>query len=328
MNIIGIDVSKNKLDCALINDSNHAKFKFKVVSNSEDGFIALIDWLSKHIKSTAQEYHFVMEATGVYHERCAEWLFNTGSKVSVVNPAHIKYYGQSLGVRSKNDKKDSVVLARYGLTQKPIAWEPETPEIRILKALASRLDAIEKDILREKNRYEKSSINPCSDSVLDSIKMILAVLNGEKTNLERLIDLHINQYEYLQHNYALLLTIPGVGPVVSRYMLIVIGSRTFKSASQCAAYIGLVPIQNESGSSLKGRSRLSKAGNPVIRAKLYMAAISALQHNPDIKIQNQRLLKNGKSKMSALCAAMRKLVHICFGVIKHQRPYQVQASLI
>jgi transposase len=269
-----------------------------------------------------------MEATGVYHERCAEWLFNTGSKVSVVNPAHIKYYGQSLGVRSKNDKKDSVVLARYGLTQKPIAWEPETPEIRILKALASRLDAIEKDILREKNRYEKSSINPCSDSVLDSIKMILAVLNGEKTNLERLIDLHINQYEYLQHNYALLLTIPGVGPVVSRYMLIVIGSRTFKSASQCAAYIGLVPIQNESGSSLKGRSRLSKAGNPVIRAKLYMAAISALQHNPDIKIQNQRLLKKGKSKMSALCAAMRKLVHIFFGVIKHQRPYQVQASLI
>ena len=172
MNIIGIDVSKNKLDCALINDSNHAKFKFKVVSNSEDGFIALIDWLSKHIKSTAPEYHFVMEATGVYHEKCAEWLFNTGSKVSVVNPAHIKYYGQSLGVRSKNDKKDSVVLARYGLTQKPIAWEPETPEIRILKALASRLDAIEKDILREKNRYEKASINPCSDVTIQLLKII------------------------------------------------------------------------------------------------------------------------------------------------------------
>jgi transposase len=269
-----------------------------------------------------------MEATGVYHERCADWLFNVGSKVSVVNPARIKYYGQSLGVRSKNDKKDSVVIARYGLTQKPIAWKPETPEIRILKALASRLDAIEKDILREKDRYEKSCINPCSDSVLESIQMILAVLNKEKINLERLIDMHINQYEYLQHNYALLQTIPGVGPVVSRYMLIVIGSRTFKSASQCAAYIGLVPIQNESGSSLRGRSRLSKAGNPVIRAKLYMAAISALQHNPDIKIQNQRLLKNGKSKMSALCAAMRKLVQICFGVIKHQRPYQVQANLL
>jgi len=109
------------LDCALIDDSNQTKFKFKVVSNSGDSFIVLIDWLSKHIKLTVPEYHFVMEATGVYHERCAEWLFNTGLKVSVVNPAHIKYYVQSLGVRSKNDKKDSVVLARYGLTQKPVS---------------------------------------------------------------------------------------------------------------------------------------------------------------------------------------------------------------
>lgn len=93
MNIIGIDVSKNKLDCALIDDANQAKLKFKVVPNSEEGFIALIDWLSKHIKLAVSEHHFVMEATGVYHERCVDWLFSVGSKVSVVNPAHIKYYG-------------------------------------------------------------------------------------------------------------------------------------------------------------------------------------------------------------------------------------------
>ena len=165
MSIIGIDVSKNKLDCALIGDSNHAKFKFKIVSNSEEGFIVLIDWLSKHITPADSKYHFVMEATGVYHEKCADWLFNKDFKVSVVNPAHIKYYGKSLGVFSKNDKKDSLILARYGLTQNPTAWQPEAPEIRILKALTSRLDAIEKDILREENRYEKSSINPCSSNV-------------------------------------------------------------------------------------------------------------------------------------------------------------------
>jgi len=328
MYIIGIDVSKNKLDCALIDNSNYDKFKFKVVDNSEGGFVALLDWLSKHIESTVSEYHFVMEATGVYHEKCADYLFNMGAKVSVVNPAHIKYYGQSLGVHSKNDKKDSVVIARYGVTQKPISWLPEPIEIRVLKALASRLDAIEKDIRRENNRCEKSNINPCSDNVLHSIKKMLVALNDEKKSLERLIDNHINQYAYLKNNYALLQSIPGIGPVVSRYMVIIIGSRTFKSASQCAAYLGLVPVQNESGSSLRGRSRLSKAGSPIIRAKLYMAAISALQHNPDIKIQNQRLLKNGKSKMSALCAAMRKLVHICFGVIKHQRPYHVQGALL
>jgi transposase len=121
---------------------------------------------------------------------------------------------------------------------------------------------------------------------------------------------------------------PSVGPVLSRYMLIVLGDQTFQSASQCAAYLGLVPIQNESGSSLRGRSRISKAGSPIVRAKLYMATISALQHNSDIKIQNQRLLKNGKSKMSTLCAAMRKLVQICFGVINHQQPYHVQAKFL
>jgi len=94
----------------------------------------------------------------------------------------------------------------------------------------------------------------------------------------------------------------------------VIGSRQFESASQCSAYLGLVPVQQESGSSIKGRSRLSKAGNPGIRAKLYMAAEVATRYNPDIKAQYERLTSKGK--MSALGAAMRKLVQICFGVLK------------
>ena len=102
------------------------------------------------------------------------------------------------------------------------------------------------------------------------------------------------------------------------------GRRTFKSASQCAAFLGLIPVQYESGSSIKGRSRLSKASEATVRAKLYMAAVVSIRHNPDIKRQYERWLKNGKSKLSAIGAAMRKLVHICFGVLKHQVPYQVQ----
>ena len=103
-------------------------------------------------------------------------------------------------------------------------------------------------------------------------------------------------------------------------------SRVFVSATQCAAFIGLVPVQHESGSSVRGRAHLSKAGNAQVRAKLYMAAVVAIQHNPDIKAQYQRLLRAGKTKMSALGAAMRKLVHICFGVLKHQQPYQAQVA--
>ena len=86
-----------------------------------------------------------------------------------------------------------------------------------------------------------------------------------------------------------------------------------------------MPVHHESGSSVRGRARLSKTGNATVRAKLYMAAVVAIQHNPDIKKQYERLLKNGKTKMSALGAAMRKLVQICFGVLKHQKPYRVQA---
>ena len=137
---------------------------------------------------------------------------------------------------------------------------------------------------------------------------------------------HINQNPHLKEDRQLLESIPGVGSVVSSRMIGVLRSRAFESASQCAAFLGLNPVQHESGSSVRGRTHLSKAGNPRIRAKLYMAAIVAIQHNPDIKAQYQRLLKKGKSKMSALGAAMRKLVHICFGVLKHRTPYQPQVS--
>ncbi len=153
---------------------------------------------------------------------------------------------------------------------------------------------------------------------------MLDSLNQEKKRLEDLIKQHIDQDPTLKHNKELLETIPGVGEVISRHMCLVIGRRTFKSASQCAAFLGLIPVQHESGSSIKGRPRLSKAGDAIIRAKLYMAAVVSIRHNPDIKRQYERLLKSGKSKLCAIGAAMRKLVHICFGVLKHQVPYQVQ----
>ena len=109
-------------------------------------------------------------------------------------------------------------------------------------------------------------------------------------------------------------------------MIALFRSRDFSSAKQYSAFIGLNPVMRESGSSVRGRSRLSKTGNAKIRAKLYMAAIVAIQHNPDIKQQYERLLRKGKTKMAALCAAMRKLVQICFGVLKHQNSYQSQVG--
>jgi transposase len=324
MNIIGIDVSKDKLDCAWPREEE--KLKTKVFSNTIAGWKELIDWSLKNTGLEIEQLHFVMEATGIYHEQLATSLYDAGAKVSVVNPAQVKFYAQGHGVRTKNDKKDSVVLARYGLKESPKLWQPEALEIRTLKALIARLDGLEKDLQREKNRQEKALISKAPEEVIISLSQMIELLETEQQRLDNLIEDHINKHEKLKQNKALLESIPGVGKVIATRMLMVIGSRQFESASQCSAYLGLVPVQHESGSSIKGRSRLSKAGNPVIRAKLYMAAVVATRYNPDIKAQYERLTSKGKSKMSALGAAMRKLVQICFGVLKHQQPYQPQVG--
>ena len=322
MNVIGIDISKAKLDCAWLRENN--KVKSKVFSNQIEGWKALISWAEKNTKENATQLHFVMEATGVYHENFAAWLYDQGANVSIVNPAYVKHYAQGIGVRTKNDKKDSIVLARYGKKESPLLWQPAPLEIRTLKALLVRLDAVEKDLLRENNRLEKSTFTETPTAVLESIEHAIEFLKKERTNLEKLIEEHLNKHEKLKSDNALLKTIPGVGPVIAQRMVMIVGGHQFNSASQCAAYLGLIPVEKESGSSIRGRSRLAKNGNPTIRAKLYMAAVSAKQYNPDIKAQYERLTGKGKSKKSALGAAMRKLVQICFGVLKHQQPYQPQ----
>jgi len=324
MNVIGIDISKAKLDCACFIGEN--KLKFKVFPNTTKGEHDLVEWALKNTHLEINQIHFIMEATGVYHEQLAQQLYEANAMVSIVNPAQVKFYAQGLGVRTKNDKKDSAVLARYGLKETPKLWQPEPSEIRALKALLARLDAVEKDLQREKNRQEKAIISQVPESVLNSIEQMIELLEAEQKHLDKLINEHINSHKKLNENKRLLESIPGVGKVVAIRMLMVIGSREFNSASQVAAYLGLTPIEHKSGSSVQGRPHLSKAGNPLIRAKLYMAAVVAIKYNPDIKAQYERLTSKGKSKMSALGAAMRKLVQICFGVLKHQETYQPQVG--
>jgi len=326
MTTIGIDVSKLKLDCLWLKDLASDKVKTKVFSNTPKDHQAFITWVRHHTKQPIESVHFVMEATGIYHEVLAYALYQAGAQVSVVNPAKVHNYAKSLGARSKTDKQDSKILARYGATQSPRLWQPEPEAIRQLKALIGRLDAVDRDINREKNRLEKAEITQISNEITRSILTVREHLSDEKKRLEDLINHHMDQHPDLKQDRQLLESIPGIGPVVSRMMTAVIRSRSFDSAGQCAAYLGLIPVMHDSGTSVHKRPRLSKAGDSKIRAKLYMAAVVSIQHNPDIKQQYERLLKNGKTKMSALGAAMRKLVQICFGVLKHQTPYHAHAQ--
>lgn len=324
MTTIGIDVSKLKLDLAWLRELEPLKVKCKIFKNNKKDFPVLIEWILRNTGQRIEDLHFVMEATSIYHEMLAYALYNAGAKVTVVNPAKIKGYSQSLGRRSKTDKKDSVLIARYGATHTLPLWEPEPSEVRQLKALISRYNIIEKDLQREYNRLEKVEISQASEEVTRSINTLITEFKKEQIRLKKLIEQHINQNPQMKKNRKFLESIPGVGPVIANLMIAMIGSRNFSTATQCSAYVGLNPVHHESGSSIKGRSHISKMGDSKIRAKLYMAAVVATKCNPDIKQQYERLLKRGKSKMAAICAAMRKLVQICFGVLKHQTYYQPQ----
>jgi len=325
--IIGIDVSKAKLDCLWIRDLSAMKVKSKVQPNTSRGHQALLDWAMKQTGEAVGDLHFVMEATGVYHEALAYALHDAGAQVSVVNPAQIHDYAKSLGAPSKNDKKDSVAIARYGMTQSPSLWEPEPAEIRQLKALIARHDAVKADVQREDNRLEKAVASGVSSEVHRSIETVRDQLEEERRRLESLIDDHIDKHPGLKNDRILLETIPGVGKVIARQMVAVLRSRRFEKASECAAFLGLIPVERQSGTTVYSPPRLSKRGDGRVRGKLYMAAVVATKYNADIREQYRRLLKRGKTKMSAIGAAMRKLVQICFGVLKHQVPYRPQLAL-
>jgi len=322
---IGIDVSKDKVDVGWLRDAATGKKKTKVIRNAAKGHQQVADWLIKNTKAPAGKIVVALEPTGVYHEALMYFLHDCGFKVLLVNPGKARKYADSVNMIHKTDKLDAIMLANYAHDQhnKLMLWQPEALEVRELKVMIRRLDALEKDLQREQNRQEATLVSLSSGRVVQSLKDMIEVLEAEIKRLQKDIDKHINEYPELKRNRELLESIKGIGPVMSRELVYLFAAKQFKNAKQAAAYLGLTPKLRESGK-LKGRTTLSKVGSTRIRAKLYMAAVCASTYNIDIKAQKQRLLKAGKVKMQALGAAMRKLIQICFGVIKHQCEYQPQ----
>jgi len=322
---LGIDVSKAKLHtCLLLGDEG--KYKTKVVENTPAGIATLLGWTTRQGVEAGQ-LHVVLEATGVYHESAAQTLVDAGVTVSIVNPAQVKDFARGLAVRTKTDGVDGVVLARFGALLKPPAWRPPPAEVRELQALLARREALAQDLRREHNRREKALATAIPVRILQSIEDTIAFLDQELAKLQQDINDHIDRHPGLKDDLALLTSIPAVGPQVGSQLLAILQGHTFHSAEQLAAYLGLVPVERQSGTSVLGRARLSKTGPARVRAMLYMAAIVAIRYNPHVKSLYDRLLTRGKTKMAALGAAMRKLVHLCFGVIKTRTPYQADYAL-
>ena len=314
LSVLGIDISKLKFDVCLLRASG--KFKHHVFSNTTAGFLQLATWL---VKQKVERVHACMEATGTYSEALATYLSDAGHVVSVVNPAKIKAYAQSQLSRTKTDKADATLIAQFCHERKPPQWQPLPTELRELQALVRRLEALLEMHQMEVNRLEAGVT---ALSVRESLSEHIAFLNEEVKRTEKLIRDHIDQHPTLKSQQELLVSIPGIGETTAaKFLSEVLDVKLYKSARQLAAFTGLVPKLHESGSSVKRKARLSKIGVSSLRKALYFPAIAAIKYNPSIKALSVRLKERGLCPMQIIGAAMRKLVHIAYGVLKSGRPF-------
>lgn len=315
--VVGIDVSKSKLDVALL---KNGKLKSKVLPNSKSGHAELANWLQNQ-DVALDEIHVCMESTGAYSEPVALALSDLGMKVSVVNPAVVKGFGQSLIIRNKNDKADAVVIARYCAAMSPAPWQPPSSEQRQLRAWNEHLASL-KDIRQQQaNRIEALDVSNQTD-VAARAKTHLDWLDAEIKQLEKKIDDHIDHNPDLRRDAELIESIPGLGRGTAAKVLGRVGDlRRFGSAKQLAAYIGVTPRQRQSGSSVRGRTMISRIGCREMRAALYMPALTAIRRNPLLSDFANRLQSSGMAKMAVITAVMRKLVHQMYGVITTGKPF-------
>lgn len=313
---LGIDIAKLKFDVCLLNPQG--KRRHKAFPNTAAGFSQLAMWLIKQ-GVTPEEMHACLEATGTYGEALAYHLHEDGHTVSVVNPAAVKAFAGSRLSRTKTDKVDAELIARFCLAQQPLAWTPPAPEVRELQALVRRLEALIEMRVAEENRLEAGSVVA---AVRASVEAHVAYLAAEIKRTEELIRNHIDNHPTLKQQSELLDSIPGVGATTAALLLAEIVDMTqYRSARQVAAYAGLVPRERRSGSSVRGRPRLSKIGNARLRKALYFPAITALRCSPFFKAWATGLRERGKCKMSVIGAAMRKLIHLAYGVLKTGKPF-------
>ncbi|EJR8320508.1 IS110 family transposase [Escherichia coli] len=314
--VVGIDIAKHTFDIATLQSNGKHRTKAKM-PNDLKGFEALQQWLLKHAEPQAW---IVMEATGIYHEALAEWLFKQGYRVCVLNPAQPAFYARSQLQRVKTDKVDAKLLADYGSRHlaELRSWQPEAPEIRRLRALVHRLKDIQELEQIERNRLESTQ----ESKVRDSIQSVLDHLKKQTDETLKAIKQLFDDNDDLRGKRDLLTSIDGIADRTAALLLAELGDiQRFDSSKAVTAFSGLNPRLQESGKH-KGHVRISRMGSARLRAGLYMPAVSSLTHNRAIREMAERMKAKGKAGKQIACAAMRKLLCIAYGVLKSGRPFE------
>lgn len=311
--ISGVDCSKDSFDLATYDGiKNTFVGKFE---NNPKGY-------SKALKGVKDSELVVMEATGPYYLPLAMFLCAKNIKVAVVNPLVIKRFAQMRMTRTKTDKADASLIAQYGYTEKPKEWTaPKEFELR-LQQLNSYLDRLNKIKTMTQNQLHAFKHSGVLDVRLES-DLLEEIEDYKRRIREKEVEMNfIIENEHYKMKESLE-SIPGIGPKTATLLIVATrGFELFESYKQVISYLGLAPRIYQSGTSVKGKSRICKMGMGALRAKLYMAAYSAKKYNKACKELYERLRAKGKAHRQAIIAVVNKLVKQAFALAKSGDKYQ------
>jgi transposase len=317
--IIGADISKSTIDFHCF-----GKSVWLTASNNIKGFKELLKWIKQHISRQFEEVMIVMEYTGIYTYNFEIFLYD--KQIAYVKRPALDIKRSSGIKRGKTDKADAAMISKYG-------WQRKE-ELKPMKPLSqSQLDlqqlmAYRDKLVADKAGYQSrlkelkgqmgEKLNRC---IVQSTENIMQLLKEEIKQTEASIKELINQDNELVTNYELVKTVKGIGFATAVHMLITTENFTRFDARKFACYSGVAPFRHEAGSSIRGRTKTSQLANKKIKSLFTMAAISAINHDPQLKLKYEQKLGEGKAKMVALNIIRFKLIERIFSVIKRQSPY-------
>jgi transposase len=312
--ILGIDVSKDTLDASM---SSCNKVRAKSFANSSDGWRHLLDWL---VGRKVRRVHACLESTGRYSLGIACKLNEAGHVVSIVNPAQIRDFARTKLGRNKTDAVDASHIREYCELFKPAPWVPPSHAHRQLGELQTIRAGVVAGLTEWKNRKNSGMVDAVAQSLADAT---IAHFASQLGAVEKAIAEAIDNDSDLRQKRDLLVSISGVGETLAGVVLAELpGPDVLRSSAEAVAYTGLNPRRHQSGTSIDRLTRISKIGNAVLRAALYMPAMSAMRYNPAIVALVTRLKAKGRlSPKQIVVAAMRKLLVLCFGVLKTGKPF-------
>jgi len=305
---IGIDISKATFNV------HSPEFGDMQYINDKAGFKKLLAMID-------QEICCVMEATGAYHHKLAEFLFNHGIMVSVTNALAIKRYGQMKFKRNKNDKADAQLIWSFADDQGVDLWEPKPAYLEECRSCQTVVSLYLKQNTQIKNKLEYlESRGLHKGEVAKSLKSNLIKIRKEIDRLEAKMEALIIEHD--QELLPCLKSLPGMGKKTAMF-LIVFANRLsgFQNAKHLISYLGLAPTERTSGSSIRGTSRISRAGNPKLRSMLFLCSFTAYKHNPQCKALYDRLVAKGKTPKLALIAVANKILKQAFAIANSRIPY-------